>query len=213
MRVIDNISYSLTTHCNMSCPDCCAAITAMPKKDRVFYDYDYILNSAKYFKGIGRITLTGGEPSIHPKFEGWIPQFKEIFECKELAVWTNGTMFKKKPDVWKYFDIIHITNYTEKTFEGSPNNTKLIAWIKEYLKDTNVQIYSCEIEHIPLTKRGNKMCFRGFSDTVEFVNGVIYPCCVGSGLPIKKGLELCEDWRNKILEVHPPCEVCNFAEE
>lgn len=195
----------------MRCPDCCAGITAMPKSLKSFYSWDYIENSAKYFKGIERINLTGGEPSVHPSFEEFVPKLKEIFECKELSVWTNGTMFRKKPDVWQYFDTIHITNYTEKTFEGSPNNSKDIEWIRN--KYPNKNIYSADIVHIPLENRGTKMCFRGYSDTVEFVNGKIYPCCAASGLPLQRYIELCDDWRNEILKVKHPCEACLFAEK
>ncbi len=134
-RVIDTISYSLTTHCNMRCPDCCAGITAMDKKDKKFHSWDYVVNSAKYFKGIRRINLTGGEPSIHPDFENWAPKLKELFGCDVLSVWTNGTMFYKKTEAFKYFDEIHITNYTAETFEGSPDNTGAIEFIMDYLSD------------------------------------------------------------------------------
>lgn len=211
-RVINTISYALTTHCNMVCPHCCAAITQMKKEHKKFYDWAYIEESAKYFYGIERINLTGGEPTIHPKFSEFVPKLKELFGCKTLSVWTNGTMFRKKADTFRYFDQIHITNYTEKTFEGSPNNTKEIEFIREYLKDTDVQIFDCETVHIPLTKRGTKMCFRGYSDTAEFVDGYIYPCCAGSGLDTKIRLPLCDNWRDEILKIHPPCHECLFAE-
>jgi len=211
-RNITSISYSLTTHCNMRCPNCCAGITAMPKEKKSFVSWKQLEESAIYFKGIDRINLTGGEPSIHPKFEEFVPKLKELFECRLLSIWTNGTMFQKKPEVWKYFDQIHITNYTEKTFEGSPNNTESIKWIREKLKDTKVEIFDCETVHIPLTQRGTKMCFRGYSDTVEFVNGKIYPCCAGSGLDTQIYLPLQSDWKEKILTIHPPCEECLFAE-
>lgn len=196
----------------MACPDCCAAITITPIKDRNFHTWEYIVNSAKYFYGIERINLTGGEPSIHPNFSEWIPKIKELFGCKTLDIWTNGTMFKKKAETWKHFDNIHITNYTEKSYPGSPNNSKEIEFIREFLKDTNVNVYATEVEHIPMEHRGTKPCFRAFSDTVEFVNGKIYPCCAASGLEIKRNISLSENWRKEILQVIPPCEVCLFAE-
>lgn len=193
----------------MSCPDCCAGITAMKKKDRVFYDWDYILNSAKYFKGIKRINLTGGEPSVHPEFENWIPKFKDLFECEILSVWTNATMFRKKPGVWAYFDEIHISNYTKESFDGSPDNTKEIEFIKNLYP--NKYISAARIIHEPLTKRGNKMCFRGYSDTVEFIDGYVYPCSSSSGLPTKVRRKLDENWL-EVINLHPPCYECLFAE-
>ncbi len=195
----------------MACPDCCAGITHMAKKDKKFYDWAYMEKAAKHFYGIGRINLTGGEPSIHPKFEEWVPKLKELFGCDRLDIWTNGTMFKKKAETFKHFDHIHITHYTKDTFEGSPDNTELIEFILDYLKDTDVGITSTKTVHIPLTNRGSKMCFRGYSDTVEFVDGFVYPCSSSSGLPTKIRVPL-ENWKEEVLKVSPPCHECLFAE-
>lgn len=209
-RLIDSISYALTTHCNMRCPNCCAGITDMPKSMKSFYSWEYIENSAKYFKGIRRINLTGGEPSVHPNFQEFIPRLKDLFNCEVLSIWTNGTMFKKKPDAWEYFDEIHISNYTPDTFDGCPDNTKDIEWIKNKYPDK--KIYSTEVEHIPKERRGTKPCFRAYSETVEFVDGKIYPCCASSALSEQKYIELCDNWMEEILKVLPPCHVCLFAE-
>jgi len=208
--MINCINYSFTTHCNMKCPNCCAGITALPKSMKSFYSWDYYVNSAVYFKGVKRINLTGGEPSVHPKFEEFVPKFKELFECESLTVWTNGTMFRKKPEVWQHFDQIHITNYTKDTFVGSPDNTSEIEFIRELYP--NKEIYSAKVIHDDLSKRGTKMCFRGHSDTVEFVDGMIYPCSSSSGLPTKKNIPLCENWREEIFKIYPPCNECLFAE-
>lgn len=209
-REINSINYTLTTHCNMRCPDCCAGITSMPKKNKSFYDWDYILNSAKFFNGINRINLTGGEPSIHPKFSEWIPKFKDLFNINVLSVWTNGTMFYKLPDVWKHFDEIHITNYTKDTFNGSPDNTDAIEFIKSLYPEKKITHYKAV--HEPLTKRGSKMCFRGRSDTIEFVDGYVYPCSSSSGLPTKIRVKLSENWKEEVLKLSPPCWECLFAE-
>lgn len=211
IRNIENINFTFTTHCNMKCPDCCAGITDLLKENKSFYDWDYFVKAAKYLKGIKRITLTGGEASIHPNFEEWVPKMKDLFGCKELALWTNGTMLIKKKEVFKYFDIIHITNYTKDTFSGSPDNTKEIEFIREYLKGEKTQVYSARTTHIPKTNRGTDMCFRGYSDTVEYVDGFLYPCCVGSGLNTKNRITLSDNWREEILKVSPPCNECLFA--
>jgi hypothetical protein len=209
-RDINTISYALTTHCNMRCPDCCAGITALPKSLKSFYSWEYIVESAKYFKGIRRINLTGGEPSVHPKFEEWVPKMKELFEIEVLSVWTNGTMFRKKPEVWQYFDEIHISNYTKDSFDGAPDNTEDIKFIKELYPDKYIS--ATPVIHESLSKRGTKMCFRGYSDTVEFVDGYVYPCCAGSGLNTKVRYKLDENWKEEVLKLHPPCNECLFAE-
>lgn len=209
-RDIKSISYALTTHCNMRCPDCCAGITAMEMKHKKFYDWEYLALSAKYFKGIDRVSFTGGEPSVHPKFSEWAGKFKELFGCRILSIWTNGTMFRKKTEAWAHFDEIHISNYTKESFEGSPDNTADIEFIKSVYPKKYIS--AAKVVHEPLTKRGTKMCFRGLSDTVEFVDGFIYPCCAGSGLETKVRLPLCDNWKTEILKLHPPCGECLFAE-
>jgi MoaA/NifB/PqqE/SkfB family radical SAM enzyme len=212
MREITSINFMLTTHCNMACPDCCAGITAMAKEKRKFMTWTEVKEAAKYLYGINRINLTGGEPTIHPKFSEWVPKLKETFGAKVLSVWTNGTMFQKKKDAFKHFDEIHITNYTKDTFEGSPDNTHLIEFIKEYLKDYPVKISDYKAVHTPLTQRGTKMCFRGYSDTVEYLDGYVYPCSSSSGLPTQVKVKLTENWKDEVLKIHPPCHECLFAE-
>lgn len=196
----------------MKCPDCCAGITSMDKKDKSFYDFSYFENAAKYFYGMRRINLTGGEPSMHPEFGQYVPHLKELFGCQILSIWTNGTMIMKKAETFKHFDQIHITNYTADTFEGSPDNSEQIEWIKEYLKGLPIEIFSDKIIHLPQQTGKSKMCFRGYSDTVEFTDGYIYPCCTGSGLKTKARIPLSHNWKQEILNIHPPCNECVFAE-
>jgi len=184
----------------------------MPKKHRKFYDWEYMMIAAKYFYGIRRINLTGGEPTIHPKFSEWSPMLKELFGCKVLSVWTNGTMFRKKKEAFKHFDEIHITNYTATTFDGSPDNTEEIAFIKDYLKDYPVKISHYPAVHTPLERRGSKMCFRGRSETVEFVDGCVYPCSSSSGLPTQIKVPVSATWKEDVLKLYPPCNECLFAE-
>ncbi len=123
-------------------------------------------------------------------------------------------MFKKKKDTFKYFDEIHITNYTKDTFEGSPDNTEDIVFIREYLKDLPISIYSTgSVVHMtPETKRGDNPCFRLTSETVEFVDGFIYPCCAGSGLTTKVRIPLQDNWKQEVTKLYPPCHECVFGE-
>lgn len=211
MEII-SVNYSLTTHCNFACPNCCAGITAMPLKNRKFYDWSYVENSAKYFYGIKNVNLTGGEPTIHPKFSEWVPKLKELFGCQTLSVWTNATMFKKKADTFKYFDIIHISHY-DGTIEGTRDNTSNIEWIKDYLKGEKVEIRATLVRHqAPTGKTG--ICHRATINGggVEFVDGKVYPCCASSALPTQNFVILNENWREEVMKIYPPCHECLFAE-
>jgi organic radical activating enzyme len=204
-----NVNYSLSTHCNMSCPDCCAGVTSMAKNKRRFVSWDYIVNSAKYIQGLD-INITGGEASIHPQFEKFIPKMRKLFNAPLFTTWTNGTTLKKKAETFKHFDIIYISHYTKDSFEGSPDNTEDIEFIKNYLKDTDIRADKV-IHQQPNDNSG--MCQRAAINggTVEFVDGMIYPCCTSSGLPTKINVPLNKDWKENILTIKPPCKECVFA--
>ena len=131
MRVITAVNLSITTQCNMKCPDCCAGITQMPKHNRRFYDWKYMETAAFIFKGIHNINITGGEPSIHPEFERWSPKLKSLFQCQVLSIWTNATMARKKKEAFRNYDVIHISHYTADAYEGCPDNTDDIAFIRD----------------------------------------------------------------------------------
>jgi hypothetical protein len=212
MRIIDTINFVLTTHCNMSCPDCCVGLASMEKVNRRFFDLDYIENAAKYFKGMRKINITGGEPTIHPLFNELAPKLKSIFECEVLSLQTNGTMISKKLEALKHFDIIYITKYDANTFVGSPDNAEQIQVALDNLGSRINPIHP--LVHTTMeTKKGNNPCFRLDIETVEFNDGRIYPCCCGSGLETKINLPLSYDWQDKIRALIPPCHECVFGQE
>lgn len=167
-------------------------------------------------KGIERIHITGGEPTIHPEFEFLSSRFREVFDCKLLTLETNALWLKKHVDtVIKYYDKVYISVYTPETYEGCPDNRKIISWFQDYCakKNSTVEIITGIVDHIPLTKRGNKICHRGLSETVQYTAGLLYPCCTGSGISGAMGIPLTDNWREEIEKVHIPCDVCWFAEE
>lgn len=209
-RDISSINFTVTTFCSMKCPDCCCNITMMKNKDKKFFYWDYFVNSAKYFYGIDRIHLTGGEPTLHPNFIEYVPKLKELFGCNRLTVETNGFGFKRFPETFSFFDEIYCSHYTSTSFEGSPDNTEEIQFIKNLYPDKT--IFVGEITHLSRELRGTKMCSRGWSETVGYSNGKLYPCCVASGLPERDvGIELTESWKEDILKVIHPCDICFFA--
>jgi hypothetical protein len=209
---ITNINFSLSTFCNMKCPDCCCNITHMANRDKRFFDWEYMVKSAKYFQGMDRIHITGGEPTIHPKFIMFVPLLKELFQCERLTLETNGWGFDRFPHVFPFFDEIYISHYTEDTFAGSPDNTKQIEFLKQYfeLLEPNTKLIVGEVVHTPRDTRGKSgKCSRGDSETVAYSNGKIYGCCVAPGLDSDTGILISENWRNELPE--PPCHQCFFA--
>lgn len=173
--------------------------------------YDEIVNAAKYFHGIETIALSGGEPSIHPELETWVPKLKELFGCKNLDIDTNGTMFKKKPEIFRYFDNIYVSNYPKDFYPGLKGNKSEIDFILNYYPDKKFHI-SGEMVHIDRKRRLGGSCFRESNGTVHYANGRLYPCCVGPGLDTKVSIPLTENWKEEILKTYPPCNNCFLAE-
>lgn len=185
----------------------------MDNKIKKFFDWGYLENAAKYFYGLNRIHITGGEPTMHPKFADFVPKLKELFGCTRLTIETNGFGFKKYRSLFTYFDEIYCSHYTAETFPDCPDNTEEIEFIKWYLQETKVKIIVGKVQHESREKRGTKICARGTSEALGYSNGKLYPCCVASGLPERDtGIPVTENWREDILKVIHPCDICFFAE-
>lgn len=205
---ITSVNLTLSTFCNMKCPDCCCNITNMRNQDKRFFDWDYLVNAAKYFYSIERVHITGGEPTIHPKFQEFIPKLRVLFGCGLLTLETNGWGFNRFPEVFRHFDVIYVSHYTEDTFVNSPDNTAEINFIKSLLPESTKLIIG-EVVHTPREKRGTGKCSRGHSETVAYSNGKLYGCCVAPGLNIDTGISITNSWRENLPE--PPCHECFFA--
>lgn len=209
MRIIENINYVITTDCNRMCPDCCCNI---PNKQLYNISWEEILETSKFFKGINRINLTGGEPSLHPEFSNFVPKLKNIFECEFLTIETNGYGFKKFPETFKYFDWIQATSYDENSYKESYDNSDDINFIKSYLSNSKTKVVVGKVIHSLRQGIGNgKICDRGLSETVSYEKGFLYPCCVSSGIENSKNIKLTNNWRKEILTVPLPCDRCWFS--
>ena len=205
------IQISLTTFCNMSCPECCYGMQIIPKEKKSFVTWEYLENAAYYFKGIETINLTGGEATIHPILKEWLPKLKELFDCKYLTLDTNGMKFNRNPEMYGYFDRIYVTRYHEGMFDGCPDNLDKIEFLQEYYKDRPNLIHINEITHIPRDKKGGNPCYRAYSGTLHYSEGRLFPCCTGAGLDTLVYISLTDNWRDDINKVYPPCNDCFFA--
>jgi MoaA/NifB/PqqE/SkfB family radical SAM enzyme len=207
MREITCINYMITTACDRLCPDCCCN---MKSNSINHVTWASLKESAVYFKGIDRINLTGGEPTLHPQFINYVPNLRELFQCNRLTIETNGWGFKKFPDIFRYFDWIQVSHYSVDSYEKSWDNSKEIDFIRGYLPSMSLIVG--EITHIPRNViTGGKICDRGLSENASFYKGKLYPCCVAPGIEGAKGIELTPNWRQEILKVKLPCHNCLFS--
>lgn len=201
----------------MQCPDCCIGVPWKPKHEKEFHSWEYFEHAAKFLRGIERVNCTGGEPSVHNRFQEFIPKLKALFGAQQLTIETNGFGFTRFPETYRHFDGIYCSHYTARSFEGCPDNTDKIAFIRKYFEDNpgdrRPEFTVGEIDFVPRSHAGKNPCHRAFGGTVAYADGRLYPCCVGPGLPTKHGIPLTENWRTEIVQAFMPCNGCFFAED
>jgi len=202
------LNLAVTTFCSMACPDC--HIDIPRRKDKQHYPWEYFEEAARYLRGSFRtITLTGGEPTLHPKFTEYAPRLRELFQVERLHVETNGFGFTRFPEVFKGFDEVVCTIYQEDSFPGCPDNSDKIAAYKAHYGE-NSNLRTGKTVFIPRSLRpGNKPCAR--LGIMAYYDGKLFPCCAGPGLPVKVGIPLTQEWRAEIAAVRAPCDGCFFA--
>lgn len=192
----------------MACPDC--HIDIPRRKDKQHYPWEYFEQAAKHLRGAFKvITLTGGEPTLHPKFREFAPRLRELFQPERLHVETNGFGFTRFPEVFSCFDEVACTIYQADSFPGCPDNADKIAAYKAYHGEKS-NLITGKTVFVPRSLRpGKNPCAR--LGILAYYDGLLFPCCAGPGLPTKVGIPLTENWRDEIDRTLAPCDGCFFA--
>ncbi len=207
MREITCIAMDITTHCDRRCVNCCCGIGISRKLQH--HGLAYFEKVIKFFRGIGRLHITGGEPTIHPMFGSLIPLLKMAFQPGSMTIQTNGARLEQfKETIGLHFDTVFFTDYGDR-----PSTQEALVKL-----GVPYSVYEAggpsAPNFTPRTRRGSgKPCERGFSDTVAYCDGKLYPCCVGPGVEGAVGIEPTENWKEEILKVPLPCENCFFSPE
>ncbi len=196
-RIITCVAVDLTTHCDRRCPDCCANIGQRPT---VHHDWPYFERLASFIYGIERVHITGGEPTVHPKFAEFVPKFKALFGCRFLTLQTDAFRTDRYRDVLKHFDHIYASRYDAA-------NTGAVDVL------VSLGATTWEGAFTPRSRRGSgKVCGRGLSETVAYADGRFFGCCVGPGIPEAQSLEPTADWLSRVESLPLPCSDCWFSE-
>jgi len=201
------VNLAITDLCDRSCPECCCDIPKIKK--HWIISIEGLKRAANALKGIQRVTLTGGEPSMHPMFNEIVWASKELFNCKSLELSTNGRCFNGDHKILEFFDKIIVSRYDAPEFES---NSLLI---EKGLKNTDIcsKIEVWGVHHISRLNRGTKKCPRGYFETISLYKDRVYPCCMGWGVEGFPSVELDNDWEKKVTSLELPCKICFFAEK
>lgn len=208
-----SLSISITTTCNRTCPNCCCAI---PTSVLSHIGVKELSLLALYFEGVPRLIITGGEPTLHPHFEGISWYIKQRFSPKEYVLATGAPpsiLSPTKIEALREYDRIQVTRYSELSYAGSHSNLSVLQKLKKKLSGTGVRYDVPKvplIHHAELPPEPRVPCGRWF--TLAYHEGKLYPCCVAPGVPGGEGVDLSAGWLEKIRGLPYPCRNCLFAE-
>ncbi|GAK54284.1 glycosyltransferas involved in cell wall bioproteinsis [Candidatus Moduliflexus flocculans] len=190
----------MNTACNRQCPECAASIPGIRVPEQ--YLLSYVRHAAEYMYGIEHLSLTGGEPTLHPHFRELVPQLKTWFGCRSLTLETNGYHLDKYQDLLSYFDDILLSHY--------PDN----AAITEQFAALNIDGRPAgPTVHVTTARRARRPSPCRRANFVLYAYGRLYPCaCIPNGYE-GIGIPLTANWREEIVNVPWPCADCCFAEE
>lgn len=205
--MIHTLTIDVTTHCNRRCENCCAGVGI----NRILqhHPYEYFERAAKLFYGIERVNMTGGEPTMHPRFEFLADNFKSLFGCRTLTLSTNGYRLSFVAEAIR-------ENFDQVDFSDYGDNHDALNFLTRLVRKVNVFPAGEHAEKFtPRSKRGTGSCFRrcAESGTVAYADGKVFGCCVAPGIDTASGVELKGDWRETIESAPLPCDRCMFAGE
>lgn len=197
------IIFWLTSRCNLNCKNCAYGVgRTAPSFEAT---WDYVEQAAQFFRGIEHIQISGGEPMLHPQFSEWSLKFKDLFQCRELAIETNAILAMQHERALRCYDAIKATRYHPDV------NGMQIDWLLSKFPEKVVT--SAEpANHTSIDLRpGLVPCGRGTMETAAYCNGLIYRCCIGPGPEGAVGIQPSERWQDELKYVKLPCQNCWFA--
>lgn len=208
-REITCINLVLTDRCNRMCPECCCDVPRI----REHWETNWLELEAwaKHLRGIERVQLTGGEPTMHPRFWAWAPCLRDLFGCKLLTIETNGFGFRHRPSMFTEFSDVYFTHYAPPEFQD--DNGAEFTFLESFLRGigSRTRLHHIDISHTPRARRGGGTCGRGTGETVALYRGRLYPCCMGWGIPGATSCEVGPLWREDLAAIKLPCEKCFFS--
>ncbi len=199
-RRIRALNLTVTTFCHLKCIECAVGIPRIQYPEH--YSIEYIRRAGTSFHGIEHVTITGGEPTMHPDFHLFAPRLREWFGCKSLALETNGFRIAEHKDLLPLFDDVLLSHY--------PQNDQAAEFLAKLGFGSRPEGPTL---HVTTSRRAGhpRICKR--ANFVMYAYGRVYPCaCIPSGFE-GLGIPLTPQWREAITRVPLPCKDCWFAEE
>ena len=183
-----NIQVHMADHCNLSCKGCNAF---SPLVKECFADISVLKSDlARYSElcggVVGSLTISGGEPMLHPQLPEMMEYARKYFPDQKLQIITNGVLLENaREEFWAACRdndvVISLTFYPikiniDKIKEiASSHNVSL-----HYQDDTDIREKTMYFTPLDPTGKQNiadsyKLCFMG-NDCFVLENGKLYTC-------------------------------------
>jgi hypothetical protein len=85
---------ALTNHCNRACPWC--STYSSPERNTWITPAQFAASLPG--EGAFEVQLEGGEPTLHPQFDGFITGLRANPRCTKLILCTNGVVLPRRPE-------------------------------------------------------------------------------------------------------------------
>ena len=220
-RIANRVQVPIVSVCNRQCPECCARerLTWYNKQIKELeIPIEELRRVGNLIGKIGRIEITGGEPTLHSKFEELTNNLETIFQCNDFMLVTNGWLFGKDPSklplLLKY-QRVWVSHYTEQFVarHGGVSNTFEYMLVTQFLQaHHHLNVMKVQIDgHVPYGEPPYEgtPCAHYWSDMIAYHEGQLFGCCVAWSLPLQgKGIPLTSEWRDHVKEIELPCETC-----
>lgn len=103
------VTYYLTSKCNLNCVYC-EDFGARRNANASHAETETARHVLKLIRGVvDRLTLTGGEPLLHPQVLDIVKYAKETLQFDQVTMLTNGALLREHEDVLPYLDHIVIS--------------------------------------------------------------------------------------------------------
>jgi len=210
------LELAITYFCNLACPLCSQATPL--QKDKATMSIEDLEAIARIVEPhqFYAIKLSGGEPTLHPRFGEICDRLPEFFPGRRYLLATNGKLLAKYLDRLAVFDRIDLSEYP------GHNDEEFARLYPSRLSNLSATIKQDYVELDDVFAEKNRELETVFrhchqSSVKKIVQDRIYPCCVVFGNLTRQGSDpgevsapMDEHWKRNLdrIDIEPHCRRC-----
>lgn len=199
--MVNQLAVVVTTRCNLACPACCYQMPTRALWPARHEPWAAFAAAARVFGDVQDLFVTGGEPTLHPEFPRIAREFRAMFDAERMVLVTNGARLIEHGDAADRFDEVRVSAYDDR-------GRRAADWLRARRPD--LLRGGTAPEQVPLDHRGGPgRCDKDW--TAVLIQGHLYPCCMGPGIPGSARAELTTAGRASLAGLPRPCARCIFG--